>query len=480
MTITDETDSRQGRIARFRLMVIGSLLSCPPKKGALKAELSLLAKKAWNDPITKRPVYFSVSTIERWFYRARNEADPMVILRPKRRIDADAGRVMSEGLAKVLAQQYREHPTWSCQLHVDNLAVLVKGDISLGKMPCYATIRRYMKKNNLPKRKWMRSCSPGAIQAASRLEECEVRSYEIEYVHGLWHLDFHHGSRKVVGEDGQWHKPLLLAIMDDHSRLVCHAQWYLDEKTDSLVHGFKQACQKRGLPRAVMSDNGSAMTSDEFTQGIARLSIVHQPTLPYSPYQNGKQEVFWGQVEGRLLPMIEGLEEVGLKELNDITLAWIEMEYHRAIHSETGKTPVDRLTYGKTVGRPCPDRALLKEAFMMQVKRKQRKSDGTISLDGCRFEIPNAYRHMPDIVVRYARWDLSVALLIDPHNDTCLTRLSPQDKSANADGMRRLLSSPGILPLPSAPMAPLLKQLMAEYAATGLPPAYLPKEGRRT
>jgi hypothetical protein len=27
-------------------------------------------------------------------------------------------------------------------------------------------------------------------------------------------------------------------------------------------------------------------------------------------------------------------------------------------------------------------------------------------------------------------------------------------------------------------MAPLLRQLMAEYAATGLPPAYLPKEQR--
>jgi hypothetical protein len=26
-------------------------------------------------------------------------------------------------------------------------------------------------------------------------------------------------------------------------------------------------------------------------------------------------------------------------------------------------------------------------------------------------------------------------------------------------------------------MAPLLRQLVAEYAATGLPPAYLPKDG---
>ncbi len=50
---------------------------------------------------------------------------------------------------------------------------------------------------------------------------------------------------------------------------------------------------KRGLPRAAMSDNGSAMTAAEITEGLARLGILHQTTLPDSPYMNGKQEVLW-------------------------------------------------------------------------------------------------------------------------------------------------------------------------------------------
>lgn len=37
--------------------------------------------------------------------------------------------------------------------------------------------------------------APGARQAQERLE---VRSYEAAYVHGLWHSDFHHGSRRVL------------------------------------------------------------------------------------------------------------------------------------------------------------------------------------------------------------------------------------------------------------------------------------------
>ena len=94
---------------------------------------------------------------------------------------------------------------------------------------------------------------------------------------------------------------MLLGVIDDRSRLVCHLQWYLDETAQSLAHGLGQAFMKRGLPRALMTDNGAAMLSEEVTTGLATLGVVHQTTLPYSPYQNAKQESFWGRVEGRLM-----------------------------------------------------------------------------------------------------------------------------------------------------------------------------------
>jgi len=86
---------------------------------------------------------------------------------------------------------------------------------------------------------------------------------------------------------------MLLGVIDDHSRLACHLQWYLDETAASLIHGLSQAFMKRGLPRALMTDNGAAMLAEETTGGLARLGILHQTTLPYSPYQNAKQEAFW-------------------------------------------------------------------------------------------------------------------------------------------------------------------------------------------
>ena len=161
-------------------------------------------------------------------------------------------------------------------------------------------------------------------------------------------LDFHHGSRRVLTVAGQWIKPLCLCVMDDCSRLVCHAQWYANEDTRCLVHGFCQALLKRGLPRSLLTDNGAAMVSEEFTCGLHRLSIVHETTLPYAAYQNGKQETLWASVEGRLMAMLEGVQPLTLAQLNEATCAWVEQEYHRAEHRELKATPLARFLHG-----PC-------------------------------------------------------------------------------------------------------------------------------
>jgi putative transposase len=111
------------------------------------------------------------------------------------------------------------------------------------------------------------------------------------------------------------------------------------------------------------------------------------------------------------------------------------------------------------------------------VVRRQRRSDGTVSLAGARFEIPAAYRQLGVVHLRYARWDLTRVDLVDARSGVILCPVRPLDKSANADGQRRALTpAADRSPLPPAGMAPLLKQLLADYAATGLPPAYLPTD----
>src|SRR5262249_55217199 len=160
-------------------------------------------------------------------------------------------------------------------------------------------------------------------------------------------------SRKIVTPDGQWYTPLALGIHDDHSRLCCHLQWYLAEKAEDLVHGLSQAFEKRGLPRMALMDNGSALIAEEGVEGLGRLSIVQENTLPYCAFQNGKEEVFWAQLEGRLLAMLEGVRDLTLAFLNEASQAWVEMEYNRTRNDETGEKPIDRFVHGQSVLRTC-------------------------------------------------------------------------------------------------------------------------------
>jgi transposase InsO family protein len=442
----------------------------------------MLAAKTWSHPVTGRDAHFSAVTIERWYYTARRQHDdPVAALR--RAVRNDRGKVsLTTALAERLMLQYREYPHWSCQLHYDNLAALVKADEALGPLRSYSTVRRYMQAHGLVRKPRLGPMRyPGEVRAAHRRQTREIRSYEAEYVGALWHLDFHHGSLKVLTSGGQWLRPIALGILDDHSRLCCHVQWYLSETAEDLVHGLSQAIQKRGLPRALLTDNGSAMVAEEVTAGLLRLGIVHERTLPYSPYQNGKQEAFWGTLEGRLMKMLDGVPELTLELLNEATQAWMEIEYNRAVHRETSCSPVERFGQAPDVLRASPKSQSLRDAFRLETKRSQRQSDGTISVEGVRFEIPARYRHFHEVSVRYARWDLGRVDLVDERSGIILAPIYPLDKSANADGRRAVIEPGGTAALPqdrrrtAGELPPLLKSILQEYSATGMPPAYLPK-----
>lgn len=479
--------SRASRWAERRFSVVGPLLAAPPEPGELAAELKRLSKRYWQHPVTGERRRFGFSTIERWYYQAKNNVDdPVGALRREPRRDLGTFPSLSEKTRAALRELYDTHKTWSYQLHFDNLVVLAKdAKRELGPLPCYDTVRRFMQASGLIKQrrppKAHRNVAEQVLLAS--FDPCEVRSYEAEYVGSLWHVDGHQGSLKVLVPDGRWLYPVLIANLDDCSRLCCHAQWYLTEDAEDVAHTHHQAFLKRGLPWGMLSDNGKANVAAEVDGGLRLLSITPDTTLPYSPYQNGKQEAFWGQVEGRLLPMLEGVKDLTLAQLNEATLAWVELEYNRKEHDETNEKPIERFLRHKSVLRPPPTAERLHYAFTQKSARSQRRSDGTISLFGIRYEIPDRYRTLQRIDIRFTRWDRRRVYLIDAARDVALCRLYPLDKQNNADGRRRRRANlPQSTEPPAAPkvssMAPLLADLVAQMRSTGLPPAYLPKNER--
>jgi len=73
------------------------------------------------------------------------------------------------------------------------------------------------------------------------------------------------------------------------------------------------------------------------------------------------------------------------------------------------------------------------------------------------FEILSRYRHFARAHVRHASWDLRQVHLVDPHA-----------------GKPSLIEAPTTEP--ACGMAPLLQKILRQYATTGMPPAYLPKD----
>jgi transposase InsO family protein len=478
----DERRRNRERWAGFRLSVVGRLLAAPPEPGTLRQHLEELAKKEWTHPTKGTPINFKFSTLEGWYYQAKAaHLNPAAALTRKIRVDAGTFKSLSPALKDAIVKLHLQYPRWTHWLHHANLVVMVDKTPALGPVPSYSTLRRFRKAKGLLRRRGPRNAKgPGLEAAAKRLEERETLGFEAEFVNGLWHTDFHHGSRKVLTANGTWATPFLIAIVDDHSRIICHAQWYLAETAENAIHALCQAIQKHGLPHLFMHDGGSPFVAGEMADGLPRLGITPEKTLAYSPNQNGKQENLWGLFEGRLVPLFDRCPEITLKDLNVATQAFYSLDYHERLHSELGTTPMKRYMEARSVARPSPTVDELRFAFTIEQTRRVRRSDGTVPLEGTRFQLPLRYRHHEEVVVRYARWDLSFVTLVDPVSGALLGRILPRDTAKNADGMRRMLpveeASEGQQPAVSDGPAPLLVDLLERAKNSGLPPAYLPKD----
>ena len=158
--MTQDTDPN--RWARLRFAIIGPLLAAPPQHGDLGKTLKKLALKSWRHPVNGTAVHFSAATLERWYYTARGAHDPVAALRRRRREDAGHNRQLSSAVSQALRTQYRQWSGWTMQLHYDNLVALSGEDASLGSIPSYATIRRYMKAQGLHRKRPPKRNTAGA------------------------------------------------------------------------------------------------------------------------------------------------------------------------------------------------------------------------------------------------------------------------------------------------------------------------------
>ncbi len=208
------------------------------------------------------------------------------------------------------------------------------------------------------------------------------RKFEAELPNDLWQSDSMHGPHLEV--EGRMKKTYLLAFIDDHSRLVPHAQFYFSEGLDSYLDALEQALLKRGLPRKLYLDNGPAFCSKHLEDITASLGIALIHSRPFKPQGRGKIERFFRTIRSQFLPGFQGKT---LPELNEALDLWLNDLYHQRKHGSTHQSPFERFTAQMQCLRAAPSD--LRSYFRKHARRRVAR-DRTITLNGKLYEAPVA------------------------------------------------------------------------------------------
>ena len=388
--------------ALWRYGVISPFLQGVSHGQSLRERLRHASTQSWVDPTgCIRPI--PAETLRNWIYRYRRGG--IAALADKIRHDKGSTQV-PDSIAKQLTHLRSQHPCLTTQRL---LSLLREAKIWDGRDPSRSALYRLVQAQGLQRRTAAATASTG-----------DARAFAYEHFGQMWTADFLHGPTVRIGK--QTHKLYLLAIIDDATRVVVHAEFYITEGLVALVHGLSTAILRFGIPQRFYTDNGSAFRSRHLQVIAARLGFSLPHTPAYRPQGRGKIERFFRTVRQQFL---EGSTATSRKDWNQKLGLWID-QYHRTRHETLKATPMDKRLGTDSVMRPFPDVAdPLKKAFLLEERRKVRR-DGTINLDGKIWDIPGA---MPGetIDILHAPWEPE-RILVGPDHQVA----KPVDRETNA------------------------------------------------
>ena len=377
-------------IALFRLMVLGPLASRGELiRGEIKTVIRELASKTHNIPGSRR-VHLSEQTILRWYYDWKRGG--IEALNPTLRSDKGKTQI-SEEVQAALLQLKQDNPARSINTMID---MLERKGVVAKKTLARATAHRFLQQQKLSKR------------ILADKHTIERRSFVAECAGDIWHGDVLHGP-SIQTPNGM-KKTYLVSLLDDASRLMAHSAFCLGETALDIEGVLKQAILKRGLPKKIIIDNGSAYRSGSLQTICAYLDIRLVYCRPYEPQGKGKLEKFHSTFRGQFLNEIDLNKIASLDDINSRLWAWLEQVYHQRVHTGlNGQTPVEQWRKDLIHVRPLTAYQANKidDIFCHRFKRTVKK-DGTVSWAGIRFE------------VAYEQAGEKVTLVVDPHTKTAI------------------------------------------------------------
>jgi len=287
-------------------------------------------------------------------------------LKPAPRSDRGVSRVLSPEMSENILIKLKEYPKAPATVIYDMLVEeksLFKKNVSL------ATVRRFISANRA-------AISDNGAKA-------QMLRFSKEEVNGLWMTDVMYGP--YVGAKKK-QTTYLLAYIDDASRLVTHAGFYLTQDIASLRASFRDAVLRRGLPKIVYTDNGAIYRSQSFEYLCANLGVTLLHHAVGLAHQKGKIERFFRTVRLRFISVLKSSDLESLETLNEKFSAWLLNDYQKRPHEGlSGETPLDFFLKQAGQVNLITDLAEFNKKMLITVKRTVKK-DATVSFSGNLYE----------------------------------------------------------------------------------------------
>lgn len=365
----DETLREQ--IALFRYGVIAELVSRPLAPREKEKMLGAIADRAWNVPGGER-TRIGRTTVRDWIELYKTHG--FEGLKPSPRADAGRSRAIPQEAQDLLLSLRTERPGAT----LDSLirAVQLSGRVASSLRLSRSAVHRFFAAQAPP-------------AAAASTAEPDAMAFTYPHVNDLWTSDLMHGPRLLVPGRRDGGKTYLYAFLDDASRMVPFAAFYLAENAACFQDAFKQALLRRGVPRRLYCDNGATFRTHHLQVICATLNVALVHSRPHRPRGRGKIERFFRHVRTAFLPHLTPEILADLAALNRVFWAWLEAEYHQTHHRGLdGKTPLDRFLEDQALIRPAPEQ--LEAWLRMKVSRRVAR-DRTVHLEGRLYEAPDGY-----------------------------------------------------------------------------------------
>jgi transposase InsO family protein len=390
MSKSVKSEEARTEIALFRYTLVLPILraSSPRAKHQLRQNI---AATRHDIPHSQRRTV-SITTLYRWQHRYQDGG--FEALKPQPRSDRGEPRAVSPDTLDRAEALKREQPLRSARsiasmLTMDQTNPIAEDDLA------DRTLRRHLAQRG--------ATSP---QLLDQQRPKPYRRFERATFGDLWQGDALHGPYLPdPAQPDQQRQVFLFAFLDDHTRLVPHAQFYWNEQLPRLEDCFKRAILRYGAPLAVYVDRGKVYTAKQFDTICASLGIQRILGTPYYPEGRGKIERFFQFIRSDFLPELKQAELTSLPQLNQSLLAWLEVVYHRKTHSEIGQAPLERFRQQTKTATRNVDPTTLRQAFLHRDQRKVTKT-ATISFQANRYRVP-AYLRGRTIELRYDPCDLA-------------------------------------------------------------------------